>query len=124
MQTLDFPCRIERTTAMNVEIEPGDGTRYSFVVTLTDGRHDWGEEMGPIVGVASVCGCMFGGQWMPLQRVRSWWQDTKTIAPMDSLNHHFIGWVIGEMRPGTKTNPWTVRAALLAVLKTCGEEDT
>jgi hypothetical protein len=123
MQTLDFPCRVEQTTAMNVKMEPGDGTTYSFVVTLTDERHDWAPEEGPIVGVASVSGCMFGGQWMPISHVREWWVDTKDKAPGDSLSHYFIGWILGEQRPGVKTNLWTVRAALLAVLKTCGEAE-
>lgn len=122
MQTLDFRCTQERTTAVNVEIEPGDGTRYSFIISRTSGRHDWGEEQGEIIGVASVSGCMFGGQWMPLKQVREWWDETKKLSPDASLDHHFIGWVIGEMRPGTTTNPWTVRAGLLAVLKVFGEQ--
>lgn len=119
MQTLDFPCRVERTAAMNVECEPGDGTRYSFVVTLTNGTHDWGDECRPVVGVAAVGGCTFGGQWMPLAQVRQWWAETKELTPAASLDHHFIGWIENEAR--TKPNLWTVRAALLAVLKTCGE---
>jgi len=121
-QTLDFFFEKEESRAVNVRMEPGDGTTYSFVVTETGGRHDWAPEEGPIVGVASVSGCIFGGQWMPISHVREWWEATKEKEPGESLEHPFIGWVIGEMRPGTKTNPWTVRAALLAVLKVFGEK--
>jgi hypothetical protein len=117
MQTLDFPCKMEETKAWNVDIQPGDGTRYSFVVSETNDRHSWGEEEGRILGVASVSGSMFGGQWLPLLRVEEWWNDTKGGTPDASLDHHFIGWIIHEMSPGTTTNPWTVRAALLAVLR-------
>ncbi|MBE3087995.1 MAG: hypothetical protein IMZ71_02610 [Chloroflexi bacterium] len=123
MQTLDFPCMKEETTAVNVKLEPGDGTVYSFVISRTRAQHDWGKEEGPIIGVASVSGCMFGGQWMPLRRVREWWAETKNMTPDKSLGHNFIGWVIREMRPGTTTNPWTVRAGLLAVLKVFGVEE-
>jgi hypothetical protein len=63
---------------------------------------------------------MFGGQWMPLRQVREWWAETKDGTPYESLKHYFVGWVIREMKPGTTTNPWTVRAALLSVLKVFG----
>jgi hypothetical protein len=113
---------MDPTSAVNVKMEPGDGTVYSFIVSETKGHHDWGTEEGQIIGVASVSGCMFGGQWMPVWRVRAWWEDTKDGSSEESLGHPFVDWVIGEMRPGTTTNPWTVRAALLAVLKVCGEK--
>jgi hypothetical protein len=122
-QTLDFPCKTEENIAYSVDMEPGDGTRYSFIVSETEEYHDWSVDEGTIVGVASVSGCMFGGQWMPLRKVREWWEETKDGTPEDSLDHHFIGWIMGEMRPGTNTNPWTVRAALLAVLQVFGESE-
>jgi hypothetical protein len=105
-------------------LEPGDGTRYSFIIGETARPHDWEFAEGKIIGVASVSGCMFGGIWMPLRRVREWWRDTKDMEPTESLSHHLVDWIIGEMRPCTTTNPWTVRAALLAVLKVFGEEET
>jgi hypothetical protein len=119
-QTLEFYCELEPTVAMNVKMEPGDGSVYSFIVSATRGQHDWDEEENPIIGVASVSGCMFGGQWMPLRQVREWWAETKDGTPYESLKHYFVGWVIREMKPGTTTNPWTVRAALLSVLKVFG----
>jgi hypothetical protein len=120
-QTLDFPLSEESTLSFSVEIEPGDATRYKFILTNTTHRHDWGEQDGELIGVASMTGPIFPGIWFPLARARDWWKETMWQIPVDSLSHHFIEWIIGETSEKAKVNPWTVRAALLAVIRVYGE---
>ncbi|MFA4971789.1 MAG: hypothetical protein WC683_04200 [bacterium] len=121
MQTLDLTWEGETTRATIVEIQPGDATRYCFAVVETAERHCWAEEDGDIIGVASVGGPSFGGQWLPLARVREWWRETESGSSEESLSHNLIGWIQNEASPHAKANPWTVRAALLAVLVVYGE---
>lgn len=72
-QTLDFPHTLELTRAVNVEMEPGDGTRYSFVVTLTNNRHDWAPDARSVASGCRCAGCMSGGSrpWTELLRQAS-----------------------------------------------------
>lgn len=120
-QITEFPVRREfPENAVYVEIEPGDATRYRFLVAASDSRHDWDPVHGMVVMVASVDGPLLPGVTMPYRDVLQWWRDTKDMTPQDSLAHQEIEWLIGAASIGLvkqTVNPWTARGALLAVLK-------
>lgn len=119
-QTLNFPvksygnCRI---------IEPGDGTKYKFLVVQMpkEWHGDWAPERGPFVAISSIDGPLFPGITLPIALATEWWYDTSAMSPLDSLEHRAIKWVVGE-NFRVKVNPWTVRAAFLMILKEIDNE--
>jgi hypothetical protein len=128
-QRVDFPVKFEGVkpvregqlyTAGYMEIEPGDCTLYRFLVMRSVGAHDFDVMDLPVHAVASVDGPLFPGTWIPFPRAVAWWYSTIGMEPRDSLKHEFIGYVrcqAGSRLNDLTVNPWTARAALLAVLK-------
>lgn len=120
----------EKIEGLWVEVEPGDMTRYHFLICKSitainplqlPNLHGWDPADAPIVAVASIDGPIFGGLWLSVPRIKQWWADVRDKKPAESLMHYQIGWAIGEMGTRVKDpNPWTVRAAFLAVLLTGG----
>ena len=124
-QSLFFPAVSHPGKAMHVKIEPGDNTMYRFVIMLMGVWWGEGWEQGsrPLVAIASDQGPLFPGIILPLARVLDWWRDTY-LDENNGLDHEFIRWIReqNDSRVRGGTNPWTVRAALLAILRFCGDE--
>lgn len=117
-QSLNF--RIEHRQNYYL-VEPGDGTRYKFIIVeMPEGWHgDWAPERAPFVAIASVDGPLFPGITLPLAIAQEWWYDTSHLPSAASLDHRHIEWVKGEndFRVKGGINPWTIRAAFLTLIK-------
>jgi hypothetical protein len=131
-QKTDFPYAIEiykgadfisekynRAFPCYVEIEPDDGTFYSFIIFPSDKPHGYDSSDLPVVAVASVEGPAFPGQWVPICRVMEWWKDTKDQSRVESVEHIYIKTMQGDSI-NKKVNPFTIRSVFLAILKTMG----
>jgi hypothetical protein len=125
-QNMNFPFRHEASgSAAYVELEPGDMTTYRFVLFPSAYSHNWDEGECPVMAVAAVDGVLFPGIWISVPRAREWWRETREQSGDESLSHAEVCWVVQEasrrLRGGLVVNPWTARAALLAVLIKDGE---
>lgn len=123
MQQTEFPFMSVELAAEYVKIEPGDMTTYRFIVSGSPQHHNWNPQEGMICMVASVDSVTMQGFTFPLKRAKAWWDETKTGTEESSLDHPEVRYLIGHMAPlmaKGQPNPWTVRAALLAILKVDG----
>jgi hypothetical protein len=125
-QNVNFPFRHEASgQAAYVELEPGDATLYRFVMFPSAYGHNWGPQDRPVVAVASLDGPLFPGIWLSVPRAKEWWYDTKDHSAEESLSHTQVAWVLEDssrrLGKGRQVNPWTARAAMLAVLIKVGE---